>query len=44
MLIGELTVHTARGPVVVYTEACHHAVPLVMSQVIQATEWRIVLT
>jgi len=43
-LVGELTGYTAGEPVVVYPEVCNHEVPLVMSPVMQATGWRIVLT
>ena len=43
-LVGELTGCTAGEPVVVYPEVCNHEVPLVMSPVMQATGWRIVLT
>ena len=35
---------TAGGPVIVYLEVCNHEVPLVMSPVMQATEWQIVHT
>lgn len=43
-LVGELTGYTPGEPVVVYPEVCNHEVPLVMSPVMQATGWRIVLT
>ena len=43
-LVGVLAAFTAGEPVVVFTEVCNHEVPLVMSPVIQATGWRIVLT
>ena len=40
-LVGVLTGYTAGGPVVVYLEVCNHEV---MSPVMQAAGWRIVLT
>ena len=39
-----LCLHTAREPVVMHPRVWDHEVPLVMSQVIQATGWRIVHT
>ena len=43
-LIGELTVHTAGGPVVGFMEVCNHKVPRVTASMLQATRLRIVLT
>ena len=43
-LVGELSGKMAGEPVVVCPEVCNHEVPLVMSPVMQATGFRIVLT